>query len=1150
MKIKEIEHLLKQGSIDSLPYISFEKLPSVYLIYKNDKLIFWSDNQTEPVNLKNQNWEYKLLSNIHAITRSQQVGIYNIVVFIPIKHNYSYENEELKNTFFEGFNLNKEISIVLNEPSSHYAVYNSEFQYLFTLELPQHPIYNESWAIASMFMFLVVFLILFYLFARFPLLIGYTSLSWKSFFIVSLVMALFVFGCLWFSFPVTFFQNKIFTPYHYASNPFLRTLTHLSFLSIFLFALVFLFTFYMKRGLTISKTYKLKQIILLLVPALYFSLIFNFLMGVIFNSSTDVNILKIEDFSFVAVWNHLLFLLWGVSFMLLHVKIHRILIRRNDIKEIAVLDVMVSVFVCTSGYLLFGKYGMLFVISYFILSAVLYLPLIFSRLMATKWYTTIWLLFFTFFITWASVHMNQDKKFAKYKTLAENHYLNEGTDEDRLAIALLDDLNKNVINDKRIRYLVQFPDSISKANQYINNVYLRGFWNKYEMRLFATIPDTKLDKDYLDEISNWGRRVKTTNFYLMGNPNSDMTFLGAFSVTRNNNDNNNFYMEFYPKKYYKSYSFPDLLLETPPSIQSQLKLSSARYAFRELVNSTGSFQYRTDAGWIERRKVDYFTQVYAGYKHYVYQPNAYNYFVLSEKNDSALRSVLYFFYTYLLYICISLLTLWLHKLFQRETRVNFTFSSKFLYSFTILLALSFGLIFYVSVNYMRKKYVDDQKRKLENTKNYIQNALQEKYSWRESLDSTLTNELNFDLQDLSYTYKTDIHVYDNKGMLIASSQMPLFSRKLISRQISPLPYFSNSENMNQYEHIGRLEYLNAYTDFYNIDFLPIGYIAVPQFFSNDELRADLEDFLSVIINIYMIIIILFIALSLLIGRQLSAPLLLLQESLKKIKLGQRNQIINYKPRDEIGQLVEQYNRTVEELEQSAQLLARSERESAWRTMARQVAHEINNPLTPMKLTIQQLQRRKSMNDKHFDEYFEYSSSMLIEQIENLSKIASSFSSFAKLPEAKLMKVDIAKKISSVTLLFSNSNEDMDITYSGPRRGLFTIADREQLIQVFNNLLKNAVQAIPASRKGKIRVSLEATDKWIYIYIKDNGKGIEDEIKDKLFTPNFTTKSTGMGLGLSICHNIITILGGDITFETVPDEGTTFKISLPRISLSD
>lgn len=1146
LKIKEIEGLLRKENTDRLPYISFEKLPSVYLVYKNDQLIFWSDNQTEPQNLKNEKWHYALLSNVHAIARSHQTGAYNIVAYIPVKYNYQYENRVLKNVFSDGFRMNKNIGIVSNDPASSGAVFSRQSDYLFTLEAPEKPLYNEAWAITSMIMFLIAFLILFYLFARLPLLYGLSYISWKNFLVAGLLMAVFVFTCLNFNFPASFFLNKVFTPFHYASNIFLKTLTHLSFLSLFLFSLVYLYTYHVKAELTEDRNNKIKQIALLLIPGSFFMLIFVFLKSVVFNSSEDVNILKMEDITLVAVWNHLLFLLWGISYMLLHARSFRILLRKNNIITLARLDFFVSVFVCLAGYLMFDKYGLLFVTAYIVLTAVLYLPYVFTKLMGPNLTTVVWLMFFTLFITWSSVTMNQDKKYAKYRTLAENHYLNEGTDEDRFAIALLDDLNYSIRNDKRIKHLVQFPDSISVANEYLNKKYLRGFWNKYDMRLFATLPDSELDMQYNQQISNWGRRVKNTNFYSMGNPDSDMSFLGVFSVVKNDRVSTDFYMEFYPKKYFKSYSFPDLLLDTPPGIQSKFNLSTARYTFRELVNSAGSFQYPGDAGWVEKRKENYFSQVYAGYRHYIYVPNVYNYFILSEENATGTKFIIYFLYTFLLYLFISFFTLWIYRLIHRQTRIRFNFSSKFLYSFTILLGLSFLSIFYVSVNYMQQKYVDEQKQKLEETKKYIQSALQEKYSWRESLDSTLTSDLNFDLQDLSYTYQTDIHVYDNKGRLIASSQMPLFSRELISRQISPLPFFSNVLNLNQYEHIGNLEYLIAYTDFYNIDYLPIGYIAVPQFLTNDRVKEDLESFLSVIINIYLIIIVLFIALSLFIGRQLSSPLLMLQDSLKKIKLGQKMQKIDYKPKDEIGQLVEQYNRTVEELEKSAQLLARSERESAWKTMARQVAHEINNPLTPMKLTIQQLQRRKAMNDEHFDEYFEKSSSTLIEQIENLSKIASTFSTFARLPDAKFDKVDVARKLSSVVILFSNNNENMNITYEGPDENIFVWADQEQMIQVFNNLLKNAIQSIPATRRGEIGVNLELTEKWIHIYIKDNGKGIADEIKDKLFTPNFTTKTTGMGLGLTITQSIVMMFGGGITFETKEDEGTTFKIALPRI----
>jgi len=401
------------------------------------------------------------------------------------------------------------------------------------------------------------------------------------------------------------------------------------------------------------------------------------------------------------------------------------------------------------------------------------------------------------------------------------------------------------------------------------------------------------------------------------------------------------------------------------------------------------------------------------------------------------------------------------------------------------------------------------------------------------------------LQDLSYIYHTDIHVYDNRGILMGSSQPLIFNKNLMSNKIAPLPYFSSTSNINQYEHIGKLNYLTGYIDFVNGDFTQIGFIAVPQFFSQDEIRSEIESFLTVIIHIYMIIIVLAIVLSLFIGKQLSAPLIVLEMKLKDMRLGRRNEKIDYNLNDEIGQLVQQYNRTVDELEQSARLLAKSERESAWRSMARQVAHEINNPLTPMKLTIQQLQRTKKMQDKQFDDYFEKSSIMLIEQIDNLSRIAGTFSNFARMPEASFVRVDVAAKIYSVFRLFMNNNEHVTMNYDGAEQNVFVYADPEQMVQVFNNLIKNAIQAIPEEREGEISISLTEEAKEVTITVSDNGAGIDAEIQDKLFIPNFTTKSTGMGLGLAIAKNIIEISGGSITFSTAIDEGTTFTVRLPK-----
>jgi len=262
-----------------------------------------------------------------------------------------------------------------------------------------------------------------------------------------------------------------------------------------------------------------------------------------------------------------------------------------------------------------------------------------------------------------------------------------------------------------------------------------------------------------------------------------------------------------------------------------------------------------------------------------------------------------------------------------------------------------------------------------------------------------------------------------------------------------------------------------------------------------------------------------------------------------MRFGQRNEKIDYNENDEIGQLVKQYNKTIEELEKSAGLLAQTERETAWRTMARQIAHEINNPLTPMKLTLQQLQRTKRMNDDRFDEYFEKSTETLVEQIDNLSRIAGTFSNFARMPEARFERFDIASKLYLTTQLFSANNEAANIRYNGPTENIFVHADPEQMIQVFNNLFKNALQAIPAEREGEITVSLTTSGNQVVITVADNGIGIDNELYDSIFTPNFTTKSTGMGLGLSVSKNIIENAGGKISFTTEKNAGSIFKVEL-------
>jgi nitrogen fixation/metabolism regulation signal transduction histidine kinase len=269
----------------------------------------------------------------------------------------------------------------------------------------------------------------------------------------------------------------------------------------------------------------------------------------------------------------------------------------------------------------------------------------------------------------------------------------------------------------------------------------------------------------------------------------------------------------------------------------------------------------------------------------------------------------------------------------------------------------------------------------------------------------------------------------------------------------------------------------------------------------------------------------------------------IRENLQKMQLGKRNAPINYKRNDEIGSLVKEYNKKVDELAVSAELLARSERESAWREMAKQVAHEIKNPLTPMKLNIQHLQRARGRG-KEYNEYIERVTSILIEQIDTLSNIATEFSNFAQIPNARNQVFQLAGQMKKVIGLFE-THERVSIKFNCEScEDILVNVDREQLSRAVINLIKNAIQSIPEDKTGNITITLSRKENLALIAVADNGNGIPVELRDKLFGPSFTTKTSGMGLGLAIVKNIVENFSGRIWFETEIDKGSTFYFEIP------
>jgi two-component system, NtrC family, nitrogen regulation sensor histidine kinase NtrY len=1144
--LEEMKGIIIHSSVDSLIHYSFGNEDITYYVFDKNKLVFWSDNRLDISNfafLDYSDWHYTQLPNAHCVSRMLSFESTRLLALITIKNNYPYENQELTNNFAKGFKINKQVQIIAGRDTDKQAVFCAHGNYLFTLTGPKNEIYNETWALLGLIAYTFAFLVFFIIYVRAPYFRDRKILSLKEFSFLAATVGIVIGLGLYFNYPSLLFWNKLFTPFQYASNPLLASICHLSVVTGYFISTIYLFYF---RTHTNSIKSKTGHIILQAIFALYFVLVYNTLSGLIHHSSIQLSILSFKDFSGITFWVHFLILLWGIGLVLLFFKSHTWYKTKHLLNQAFYVDIALTVLLYLIYLIISPENAIRLSISFTMIWLSLYLPFFFKKQKNNYVYIACWAFVFTAFLVWNSLIIDSHKRNDKYKVLAQNILINGNTENDRMADILLEELNLKINNDRKIGRLISKRDSLTAANEYLNKTYLRGFWNKYDMRLNAANIHSKVYNEYSQFISRSGTKLKNTHFFSVPANENNMSYIGEFQANYNRPDSLFFFMEFYPRRNFKSYSFPNLLIASTPDIQTRLNIAIAKYEHHRLVYSSGKFDFSQDNNWIPKNQSDFFKVYYQGHAHYIYTPNKSSYIIITELQAHGLiEYLLYFIYTFLAFFSVCWLIVWAFLHLKSNGNYRLGLTAKFQYAFIALLILSFFGIFYVSVNFIEQKYQEEQIANLENKKSYIQKALQDLYYWNQDLNVLNTQALNFDLQDLSYIYHTDIHVYDNQGVLIGSSQPLIFNKNLISSRIAPKPYFNSNSNINQYEHIGKLDYLTGYIDFVNGDFLQIGYIAVPQFFSQGEIRTEIESFLTVIIHIYLIIIVLAIILSLLIGKQLSAPLIVLENKLREMRLGRRNEKIDYSLNDEIGQLVVQYNRTVDELEQSARLLAKSERESAWKSMARQVAHEINNPLTPMKLTIQQLQRTKKMNDERFDDYFEKSSIMLIEQIDNLSRIAGTFSDFARMPEANFERVDIASKIYSVVQLFANNNEHIQIYYEGVKHGVFVYADPEQLVQVFNNLIKNAIQAIPDDRNGEIRITLVEHQKQAIITITDNGAGIETEIHDKLFVPNFTTKNTGMGLGLAIAKNIIELSGGTITFSTKLHDGTTFKVTLPK-----
>ncbi len=587
----------------------------------------------------------------------------------------------------------------------------------------------------------------------------------------------------------------------------------------------------------------------------------------------------------------------------------------------------------------------------------------------------------------------------------------------------------------------------------------------------------------------------------------------------------------------------------------------AIYNKRELVSDNSDYPFSTHLTDEQIPKMDYAHVRKGAYDELWHRVADDNYVVVVKRDNSALEDITLFAYLFSAFLFLvalfrgAALLIW-SRLHWSQLKGYWQLNIRSQIHTTIIFIslFSFIVIGVATIIFFNNRYNRNNQDKLSRSMQIMLNEVQSKLSGQVIYGGEWTlyypgarGELQRMIEDVAQVHSSDINVYDLTGNLQISSNLFVYNKGILSKKMHPLAYYNlhqlNSIQYTNKEQIGGVPYLSIYRPLRDGNGNAYAYLNIPSFSTQDELKEEISNFLVTIINLNAFIFLIAGTIALFLTNRITASFLLISKKMQEVNLGKTNEVIEWKRNDEIGGLVKEYNKMVKKLEDSAAALAKSEREGAWREMARQVAHEIKNPLTPMKLSIQYLQKAIDNNSSNVKEMASGVARTLVEQIDHLSKIASDFSQFANIGNPKKEVFDLHEMLYSLTSLYETT-ENLLFKWVPVHQKILVYADKTQLNRLFTNLLQNALEACTDKSKRVISVSEEVVEEGIVVKVTDNGEGIPLEMQSKIFTPNFTTKSSGTGLGLAMSKTIVEQVKGRIWFETVEGEGTTFFVELP------
>jgi len=731
----------------------------------------------------------------------------------------------------------------------------------------------------------------------------------------------------------------------------------------------------------------------------------------------------------------------------------------------------------------------------------------------------------------------------------------------------LRNVEENIAHDPIIALLTAVVRRDVIRSRLLERYLYRNIAHKYNIELTVCSPNDLLDLGqgnelvpcypfYQDQITRFGNPLAPgSRFFYMNKYNGLTSYIGLFTffdpvssrVTR-------LFVEIESKYSSELEGLPTILSggEGYNDLHLPRNYSFARYSNGRIINYRGDYEY--PVVFDESCPDGYSMQIKKGYVHFINKFSADEITLVSRPSHKFFSNVVSFSYIAIFFgLFFSIMTFW-----GRDSMLFSLPKNSIKRKITIIItsAMIFSILFLgvASIHYVSRLNKTGNEREMDEKITTARSVLSEYCKYANVYSQVQSLEFYNAMDELAKVIRTDINLYDIHGGLIRTTQPDIYEQFLMGKRMNGNAFHEiaqkNALKYTTMEAVAGMKYFSVYAPIFNSQGSMVAIINLPYFSRSADMLSASSSMIATIINIYLVLIILAFIISVLLSNSLSRPLVVIKERIQGLTTSSnRNKYISYhNNRDEIGVLVSAYNKMVDDLDHSRLQLAQAEREQAWKEMARQIAHEIKNPLTPMKLRIQYLIRMKDEGRSGWEEQVEPTLNSILGQIANLSEVADAFSSFSRFYNEEVVDVNLNAAISEQVFFF-DTNDDITIEIRNNVPDPVVSARRQQLSRVFVNILQNAIESIQNARgTGEILVTIDAVDReegrYYKVDFEDDGLGVAEEHLERLFNPNFTTKSGGTGLGLAICRNIIEQSQGMISYSRSSLGGACFTILLP------